>query len=125
MCKRFCFQCFQCQTNHLIHFNKKKNTEYCEAAKCLDCKTEGLKDADTLVNWYNKSHGGKKTLKYGYSLHFIPATWLHPPFVEECINNLLFDRVISQGWNAVQVFFTAVRKEKVTYHKIDTTQISI
>lgn len=59
-------------------------------------------------------------------MHFIPPTsWLHPPFVEECINNLLFDRVIGQGWNAVQVFFTAVRQEKVTYHKTDTTQISI
>lgn len=76
---------------------------------------------------------GKKTLKYSYSLlrsrnkvHFIPPTsWLHPPFVEECINNLLFDRVIGQGWNAVQVFFTAVRQEKVIYHKTDTTQISI
>lgn len=45
----------------------------------------------------------------------------YPPFIEERIDNLLSDRIIGEGWNAVQVFFTAVRQETEYDHKTDTT----
>lgn len=46
---------------------------------------------------------------------------IYSPFIKECINNLLSDWIIGKGWYAVQVFFTAVRQEKIHQDKTDTT----
>lgn len=52
------------------------------------------------------------------------VVWLYPPFVKECFDNLLFDGVIGQGWDAVQVFFAAAWQERDQNYETDTTALN-